>query len=132
MASLTDTTFPNGRKTVAFTTQVTRSHTSNTRSALTLPAGFVPIGVRVISPAASNAGTAATISVGSTNSTTGVFVSTLDVKGNSGLGQAVPSTLAVAGQSLPADTPVTVSYAEAGSASTAGGPWTVFIEGFLV
>lgn len=129
MASTTDTTFPTGRKPVTFVAQVTRSNTSNTATQTILPAGFVVSGVKVFGPAASNAGTSATISVGSTNSTTGVIVSALDVKGSAGLGQAVPSSVAIAGVVLPAATVVTVQYAEAGSASTTGGPWDVFIEG---
>ena len=32
----------------------------------------------------------------------------------------------------PADTVITVQYTEGGSASSAGGPWTVFIDGFIV
>lgn len=129
MASTTDTTFPSGRKLVTFVAQVTRSNTSNTATQTILPAGFVLSGVRVLSPAASNATVAATISVGSTNSTTGVIVSGLDVKGTAGIGQAVPSSVAIAGTPLPAATVVTVQYAEAGTASTAGGPWDVFIDG---
>lgn len=132
MASATDTTFPGGRKQVTFVAQVTRSNTSNTPTQTVLPAGFIPTGVRVISPAASNATVAATISVGSTNSTTGVLVSALDVKGSSGIGQSIPSTFALAGQALPAATTITVQYAEAGTASTAGGPWDVYVEGLLV
>ena len=132
MASATDTNFPNGRKLVTFVAQVTRSNTSNTPTQTILPAGFIPTGVRVISPAASNAATSATISVGSTNSTTGVLVSALDVKGTAGIGQAVPSTFALAGQALPAPTTVTVQYAEAGTASSAGGPWDCYIDGLLV
>lgn len=131
MASSVDNTFPNGRVSATFGVQVTRSNTSNTATGTVLPAGFLPTAVRVLSPAASNAGTSATISIGSTNSTTGVIVSTLDVKGTAGLGQAIPSTFALAGQNLPSDTVVTVLYAEAGAASTAGGPWDIFVEGFL-
>lgn len=131
MASTTDTTFSQGRKETSFYVQVTRSNTSNTASGVVIPAGFVPTGVRVSSPTASNAGTSATISVGSTNSTTGVFVSALDVKGNAGIGVAYPSTVAAASVALPADTPITVQYAEGGTASTAGGPWDVAIQGLL-
>ena len=132
MADLTTTQHPSGRKLVTYTAQVTRSDTSNTATGTILPKGFVPAGVRVLSPAASNAGTSATISVGSTNATTGVIVSALDVKGSAGIGQSIPSTFALAGQSLPADTVITVQYTEGGSASSAGGPWTVFIDGFIV
>lgn len=132
MASPTATNFPSGRKEVSFTTQVTRSNTSNTQSGLVLPAGFLVSGVRVLSQTVSNAGTVATISVGSTNSTTGVFVSALDVKSGGSLGVSVPSTVLSGNVAIGADTPVTVLYAEGGTASTTGGPWTVVITGFLV
>ena len=115
MASATDTNFPSGRKPVVFVARVTRSDTSNTPTATILPAGFLPTGTRILSPALSNAGTSAVISVGSTNSTTGVFVNIFDVKSAGGIGQSVPSTFALAGQSLPAATTVTVQYTEAAS-----------------
>lgn len=131
MANAVDTTFAAGRNPVSFTVNVTRSQTSNTPAGVTLPAGWVTVGVRVLGPAASDAGGTATISVGSTNSTTGVFVSAFNVKTN-GLGLSVPSSVGVIAQTLAAPTPLTVQYTESGTASTTGGPWTVVIEGFSV
>lgn len=131
MPSITDTNFPSGRKLISYTTQVTRSQTSNQESGLFLPIGFMPTMVEVYGQVASDASGTATISVGSTNSTTGVFVSAFNVKTN-GVGQAIPSTAAVLGVTLAAVTPVTVKYEEGGTASTAGGPWTVVISGLQV
>ena len=48
MASSTDTNFPSGRKRVTFSTQVTRSNTSNTATGLILPAGLLLTGTNLV------------------------------------------------------------------------------------
>lgn len=130
MASVTDTNYPSGRKEVSFPVQVTRSMSSNAQTGVVLPAGFVTTGVRIFGTVASNAGTNATVSVGSHNGTSRDWVSAFDVK-TLGANLSVPSTVALAGVALPADTFVTAIYSEAGSASTSGGPWVVSIQGLL-
>jgi hypothetical protein len=86
-----------------------------------LPAGAIPLDVILTGRTASNAATTATVSVGVTGTAT-FYVNAADVKGNNGkistagalgLG-AVPATLQVIG-----------TYAETGTASSTGGPWTV-------
>jgi len=131
MPSLTDYTYGQGRVSTTFYTQITRSMTSNQQTGLILPAGFVVTEVAVFGQVASDAGGSATISVGSTNSTTGVFVSAFNVKTN-GVGQSIPSSSTILGVQLPSPTYVTGSYNETGTASTAGGPWTVAIRGISI
>ena len=131
MASVTDTTFPGGRKLVTYTGQVTRSDTSAVRL-FELPAGFVPTALRITSPAISNAGTNARISIGSSGGSGSEFVAQFGVKDSTGVGQSLPSSAGLLGSALGTDIMVTGVYAEAGTASTSGGPWTVYVDGLLV
>lgn len=131
MANVTDTTFPGGRKYVSYSGQIARTDTSAVRL-FELPAGFVPAQLRVTSPAASNAGTNARISVGSSGGAGSEFVANFDVKSSGGVGQALPSSAGLLGSALGTSIIVTGIYAEAGSASSTGGPWTVWVDGFLV
>ncbi len=116
-----------GLNTAGFLTQeatgtITRTDTS-TASLFTLPADATPLAMYIDGTAESNAGTAASISVGvSTNQD--YFLSTLDVKGSTGLGQQVPAALNLA-SILTSPATVSGQYTESGTASSAGGPWTV-------
>lgn len=93
-----------------------------------LPKGAVPIGLQVIIPTASDAGTSATVSVGKTGSNT-FFLNVFSVKTNSG--QQQPTTAANLAASVGAqDIQVVGIYAESGSPSTTGGPFT-FVMTYL-
>ena len=99
-----------------------------------LPKDAFIVGMYVIGGTASDAGTSASISVGTT-STSNELLATYDVKtaatgeGYSAVGAAaVGSAFATR---LTADTAIYGKYEEAGIASTAGGPWIVKIEYFV-
>ena len=87
---------------------------------------LAPFGIRVValnpvaSPWKGNAGNA------------GYFLAALDVKNTTitsgGGGQSVPSGVANLGTALAFRTEVQGIYAEAGSASNTGGPWTILMD----
>jgi len=116
-----------GRKPVVYFGSVARSDTT-AKELFQLNAGDIPIGLKVQPQgAASNAGTSARVSVGST-SNVAYFLAGFDVKGTSLTGgglQSIPSSAANLYVPLAFDTIVEATYAEAGTASTAGGPWIV-------
>ena len=67
------------------------------------------------------------------NHGTDVFLANLDVKSagaitNGGGGQSVPSSVANLGTAVSVRTDVQAVYAEAGSASNTGGPWTILMD----
>jgi hypothetical protein len=85
--------------------------------------------VSVWGAAVSNAATTATVSVGKSGGTGAEYLSAFDVKGATGAGQQTPAAaLLMAPTAAASDTTVTGTYAETGTASTAGGPWTCLIE----
>lgn len=119
--------FPRGRIHTVYTGQVERFDTT-ARDLFTLRAGDIPIGLTFFSPAASNAGTSARVSIGSTGNAT-FFSVGIEVKsGTQSLGQSAPSSATNLCAPLPFDTVVQGTYAENGAASTSGGPWTVVME----
>lgn len=99
-----------------------------------LPKGAIIIGIYVIGAAASNAGTTATIGIGSTTSAneymTGYDVKTAatgegyNVAGGAAVGSAMATPIA-------SDLPVYGIYAESGVASSSGGDWTIKVEYYL-
>lgn len=95
-----------------------------------LPAGAVPCSLSWGGAANSNAATSATISVGYQGGTGTELLNAQDVKTNS-VNQNFPAAGAALHTTRAADTVVTGVYAESGTASTAGGPWTVTIGYFL-
>jgi len=116
------------RGTYSVRNTIARTDTS-AKNLFRLPAYARPIRLSIFGTAASDAGTTATISVGKTGANTH-FLNGHDVKtSSSGAGQVHPNGAtnldAVVGTS---DIQVTGIYAETGSASTAGGPWTVVID----
>lgn len=123
----TRNSYPDGRKVVVHTGEVARSDTS-AKDLFTLNPGDIPLRIETYSGTASNAGTSARLSIGSTGAAT-YFVAALDVKGSTitsgGIGQSIPSSAANLGTAVQFVTTVTATYAEAGTASTAGGPWQV-------
>lgn len=134
MASLASTQqYPSGRQQTAYTIQLQRNlavASNYVESPVAIPAGFTPTSLRVIGTAASNAGTSASLSIGSGGYASTNFVSALDVKSGLGsVGQALPSSALLIGAPLPFDTVLTATYTESGTASTAGGPWSVILEG---
>lgn len=86
------------------------------------------IDVELVSATASNAGTTAVVSVG-TSTSANELVLNQDVKTNAGY--IDPTTTAVAAgyfKNATADIPIYAIYAETGAASSAGGPWTVTVQ----
>lgn len=126
----TSSTFPRGRQILAFTGSVATTDTT-AKDLFQLKAGDIPLRLSIFGTTASNAGTSARISIGST-SNVAFFAAAIDVKGSTltsgGLGQSVPSSAANLMIPLSFDTTVQATYAEAGTASTAGGPWVVVME----
>lgn len=122
--------FPQGRNVSVFTGSVARTDTT-AKDLFLLRRGWIPLRLSLLGTAASNAGTNARISIGSTSNAS-YFAAAVDVKNTAltsgGVGQSIPSSAANLGVPLEFDTMVTATYAEAGSASTAGGPWIVVMD----
>ena len=99
-----------------------------------LPADLIPVHVTIqsFSGAASNAGTTATLSLGFKGGTGSELVASADVKNNvNQITTPSLSSLVVASPSTPqtwADRVITATYAETGTASSAGGPWLVAVD----
>ena len=95
-----------------------------------LPKGSIPIAIEIFSGTASDASTSAVVSVGKTGSNT-FFLNTWDVKtAATGTGVQFPTGAKVTNLFASvgiADITVVGIYAEAGTASTTGGAWTVAI-----
>lgn len=110
--------------------QVARTDTANF-DAFALPAGAVVVGAYIAGPVTSNAGTTATITLGSAGSPTGI-VNGFDVRTNGAGYFAVGAAGgALLGTQLTADTVFRARYTETGTASTAGGPWLLKVEYYL-
>lgn len=91
-----------------------------------IPAALVPIAVIVTSPAASNAGSTAAISLGKTGTPTH-FVNAFDVKGAGGTGRQFPTAGNLNAAVGANEIQVTGRYAETGTPSTVGGGWNVLV-----
>ena len=118
-----------GRSDKIFVAQIARTDTT-AKSLFSLPANSIPLAMSITSPAVSNAGTTATISVGKSGGTGVEILTTLDVKGATGSGQQTPVGPAASLFGVSVGTSalvVTGIYAETGAASSAGGPWIVAI-----
>lgn len=130
-----DPSFPSGRQKVSFVGSIARTDTT-AKVLFTLPANAIILGFRYSSPAASDAGTTATISVGKSGGTGAEYLATQDVKTvGTGRGQQYPvgPAASLLGQSVgSAAVVVTGVYAETGGASTTGGPWVVDMDVLLV
>lgn len=99
-----------------------------------IPKDALIVGIYVIGAAASDAGTTATIGIGSSTSAN-EYMTGYDVKTaatgegyNPAGAAAVGSALA---SKLTADVTVYGIYAESGSASSAGGSWTIKVEYYI-
>ena len=126
MSTIGESGRPQGAVPRHYTANITRSSASNA-ALFTLPAGSTILSMRVLGTVVSNAGTEARISVGC-NTNERVFISEYNVKTNGNL-QAYPSSSLLLG-TLSDPNPVNVigRYDETGTASTAGGPFTVDFE----
>jgi len=96
----------------------------------TLPKDAQVTGLTVWGAAASNAGTSANVSVGKAGGNGHEYLNALDVKtAATGAGQVTPNGgLLFAPTVAASDITVTATYAETGTASTSGGPWTIILE----
>ena len=114
-----------GRDTIVYTNRVARSDTT-AKDLFKLKRGTIPVSLDIYTPAASDAGTGALLSIGSTGNAA-YFAGPMQLKSgmHATLGLSTPSTVSYLMEPLAFDTMVTGTYAEHGTASTAGGPWTV-------
>jgi len=120
-----DTTFPNGALTYSFSSNLSRTATT-AAYLFTLPAKPVIKQVTIIGTK-STAGTSARISLGSTGAGNDILAD-FNVKANGVV--AYPSSFAITPASAWHTDPIDVYgvYAEDGSASNAGGPWTIVVD----
>lgn len=113
------------------TVQIKRTDTT-AFDAFVLPKNAVIAGAYVMGNTASDAGTAATVSVGSNPGTTNECVAAFSVKTNgAGYYAAGAQAGTSMGTQLTADTLIKAAYVESGTASTAGGPWLVKVEYYI-
>lgn len=134
MATAQDSSFPNGRETIKFVGSVARTDTT-AKTLFTLPAGVIPLTVRLASTNNSDAATTATLSVGTSGGAATTYLNAVDIKtAATGKGSWVPVTSGSAKLGVANATGETVNgtYAETGGASTTGGPWIVIIECLVV
>jgi len=120
----------NGRNVVTYTNHVARTDTT-AKDLFVLEAGDIPMNLWLYTAAASNAATSAVLSIGSTGAASkGYFAKDIQLKTgmHAVLGPSTPSTVTNLMQPLPFTTHVTATYSETGTASSAGGPWTVVME----
>lgn len=122
--------YPKVRESLEKVVKVLRTDTTAFVGAW-LPKDAVITGMYVVGQVASDAATSASISVGTT-ATANELLATYDVK-TAATGEGYnPAGAAAVGsafmEKLTADKPVYAKYAEAGTASTVGGPWYVKIE----
>jgi len=128
--SIVSLSYPKVRESLEKTIKIVRTDTT-AFVATVLPKDAVLTGMYVIGQVASNAGTTATVSVGTT-ATANELLNGFDVKtaatgeGYNPAGAAAVGTAFM--EKLTADVPVYAIYAETGGASSAGGPWYVKIE----
>jgi hypothetical protein len=118
----TSTITPPSKELQAKVCSVTRTMTAATEIA-TLPKGAKLLGI-LMTGTASDAGTTATLSLGTASSGT-AYVNALDVKtAATGTGGFFLTNASDTSAELTADTKLTATYAETGTASAAGA-WTV-------
>lgn len=124
-------TTPPSMEILVKTVRVARTDTT-AFEAFVLPKNAVIAGAYVLGTTASDAGTTATVSVGSNPGTTNECVAAFSVKTN---GAGYYATGAQAGTSvstqLTSDTLMKAIYAETGTASTTGGPWLIKVEYYI-
>jgi hypothetical protein len=127
MPSVTTLSVPFAKQVQVKSFAVTRSMTAGTDKAFMLPRGSRILGY-ILSGTASDAGTSATLSVGTTSGTPVEHVNALDVKtAATGSGVGVLRGVTGAHQAkLTTDTMIFVKVTEVGTASTVGS-WTLTV-----
>ena len=111
--------------------QIARTDTT-AFEAFVLPQNAVIAGAYCIGNTASNAGTSATIQLGTNPGTSNQIINNFDVKTNGAGYNPVGATGGTSmGQQITADTKYLARYVESGTASTTGGPWLVKVEYYL-
>lgn len=112
---------------------ITRTNTVS-KDLFTLPKNARVLFFTVWGKAASDAGTSANISIGKSQGTGAEYLSAYDVKtAATGNGLTLPNAQLLIGYDttptdtakLSVDTTVNAKYAETGTVSTVGGPWTI-------
>lgn len=120
---------PSSKDVVVKAFQVSRTDTTASVKAV-LPGDATILDIR-IAGVASNAATTATVSIGSTSTST-EYVNAQDVKTAGGMIRPTTTFSTnlpnLESTSPAADLPIYAKYAETGAASSAGGPYTVIIE----
>ena len=135
MATTNDGKYPTGRTPTEFTGYIDRTDLTAKRL-FTLPARSIITAVSVYSPAASNADTTASISVGLETGSSTEILSAYDVKtAGTGAGMTYPNGAlggSTASNSVSIGSnpmPIAGKYVEASvGSSSSGGPWQVTIE----
>lgn len=117
---------PTSRMVATKFATVARTDTS-AKNLFTLPIFAQVVDVTLWVGTASNAGTTATVSIGITGNNTN-FINAQDVKATSGKIRPTAPTNLMSNLSSTAVTQVVGIYAETGTASTTGGPFTVQID----
>ena len=111
--------------------QIARTDTT-AFDAFVLPPNAVIAGAYCIGSASSNAGTAATIQVGTAPGTSNEIVNNYDVKtAGAGYFNVASAGGSGMGTQTTAETRYKARYVESGTASSAGGPWLVKVEYYL-
>jgi len=109
--------------------QVSRTDTSATLKAV-LPANSSIIGITYYPSTASDAGDSATVSFTIANASGTISSGSVDVKGTTTIAEVSNLTSLPNIEALPAQGDITVkaTYAEAGTASSTGGPWKFIVR----
>lgn len=130
---MANTLTPKARSTLCKMGSLARTDTT-AKELFGLPKDALIVGIYVIGSAASDAGTSASIGAGTTSSAN-EHLATFDVK-TAATGEGyVPAGAAAVGSAmgtkLTADVSIYGKYTEAGTASTAGGPWLIKYEYYV-
>jgi len=117
-----------GRNVVTYTNRVARTDTT-AKDLFVLEKGDIPMNLWIYSTTASNASVSALLSIGSTGNAA-YFAGPMQLKSgmHSYSGPSYPSTVSNLMEPLAFQTTVTGTYAEYGTASSAGGPWTIVMD----
>lgn len=126
---------PTAKHIICKAFQIVRTDTGANIVKAVLPAGSTILDVDVYGTAGSNAGTTAVINVGQLGVSQTSLVNAASVLGAAGTNKVVaPPLVGVGGllriEDIPVgpDIQITGQYAETGTVSSAGGPWTVVVR----
>ena len=120
-----DKTYSTGVNPRSFASNISRTATSAAEM-FTLPPYTIVKDVRIVG-AKSNAGTSARLSIGSSGGGGSEFLADFNVKANGAVSYPSSFVHDVAATN-PNPVIVTATYAEDGSASNTGGPWTIIFD----